>query len=213
MPSKSKSQQRLFGWVHACQKGTAKNCPPNISKIAGSISNKDAEDFAKTKHKNLPEKKKKKLKTYREFLEEQIFQENLNAAQKGMASTIMTDPAQAKELAKQAGIPVEQYYKIMFTMIDRAEKKMIEKNIGDPNKAYEQAIQSVFAIYAAAADQKRQWSKTQQAGNIENNIENNQKQSSANKVQPQGNNLTSPPSGTNQQQGMNADNSQTISLF
>ena len=48
---------------------------------------------------------------------------------------------------------------------------------------------------------------------IQNNIENNQKQSSGNKVQPQGNNLTSPPSGTNQQQGMNAGNSQTISLF
>lgn len=213
MPSKSKSQQRLFGWVHACQKGTAKNCPPNISKIAGSISNKDAEDFAKTKHKNLPEKKKKKLKTYREFLEEQSFQENLNAAQKGMASTIITDPAQARELAKQAGVPVEQYYKIIYTMTDRTEKKMIETNVGDPNKAYLQAVQIVNAICNSAFGQKRQCSKTQQARNIQNNIENNQKQSSGNKVQPQGNNLTSPPSGTNQQQGMNAGNSQTISLF
>lgn len=74
MPSKSKSQQRLFGWVHACQKGTAKNCPDNVSKIAGSISYKDAEDFARTKHKGLPEKKKPK--TFKEYIQERDHMKN-----------------------------------------------------------------------------------------------------------------------------------------
>ena len=61
MPAKSKSQQRLFGMVHACQKKGV--CPSEeVKKIAKSISKKDAEDFAKTKHKGLPNKVKKKKK-------------------------------------------------------------------------------------------------------------------------------------------------------
>jgi len=71
MPSKSKSQQRLFGMVHALQKGKLKDASPEVEKIAGGISDKDAEDFASTKHKGLPGhvKKKKKKKSFQEWLE------------------------------------------------------------------------------------------------------------------------------------------------
>jgi hypothetical protein len=55
MPSKSKKQQRFFGAVRACQK-TGNCLSPKIKKVADSMSNKSVEDFAKTKHKNLPEK-------------------------------------------------------------------------------------------------------------------------------------------------------------
>jgi hypothetical protein len=57
MPARSKSQQRLFGMVHAYQKGKLKDAPESIKEIARSISDEDAEHFAKTKHKELPEKK------------------------------------------------------------------------------------------------------------------------------------------------------------
>lgn len=57
MPARSKSQQRLFGMVHAYQKGKLKNAPEEVRNIARSISDEDAEHFAKTKHKGLPEKK------------------------------------------------------------------------------------------------------------------------------------------------------------
>jgi len=57
MPARSKSQQRLFGMVHAYQKGKLKNAPEEVKNIARSISDEDAEHFAKTKHKGLPEKK------------------------------------------------------------------------------------------------------------------------------------------------------------
>lgn len=61
MPSVSKSQQRLFGMVHACQKYN--NCASKqVEKISMSIKPKDAEKFAKTKHKGLPNKVKKKRK-------------------------------------------------------------------------------------------------------------------------------------------------------
>jgi hypothetical protein len=71
MPSKSKSQQRLFGWVHACQSGRGRNCD-KVADIASSIKPKDAEDFARTKHKGLPSRvrKKKKAKSFKEFVTE-----------------------------------------------------------------------------------------------------------------------------------------------
>lgn len=63
MPSVSRSQQRLFGAVHNCQK-TGKCASTEIKKIAATISKKGAEDFAKTKHNNLPENKTKKFKEW-----------------------------------------------------------------------------------------------------------------------------------------------------
>ena len=80
MPAKSKSQQRLFGMVHACQK-YGKYASPEVSKVADSIKDKDATDFAKTKHEGLPEKKKKKTsskkqKTFKEFLQEKGYPVN-----------------------------------------------------------------------------------------------------------------------------------------
>lgn len=55
--SVSKSQQRFMGMVHACQK-SGKCASGEVSKVAKSMKKKDAEDFARTKHKGLPEKKK-----------------------------------------------------------------------------------------------------------------------------------------------------------
>jgi hypothetical protein len=54
MPAKSQSQQRLFGMVHAYQKGHLRGVPGFIKRIANHISYKDAKDFASTKHKGLP---------------------------------------------------------------------------------------------------------------------------------------------------------------
>jgi len=53
----SKKQQRFMGMVHAAQKGE-KPSSKAVSKAAKSMGKKDAEDFAKTKHKGLPEKVK-----------------------------------------------------------------------------------------------------------------------------------------------------------
>ena len=59
MPAVSKKQQRFFGMVRAAQKGEGA-ASPEVAKVAGEISKKDAKDFASTKHKGLPEKKKPK---------------------------------------------------------------------------------------------------------------------------------------------------------
>lgn len=60
--SRSKSQQRLFGMVHAYNKGELKknDVDPNlfskIKKIANNMSDKDAKKMAKTNHTDLPDK-------------------------------------------------------------------------------------------------------------------------------------------------------------
>ncbi len=59
MPAESKSQQRLFGMVHAYQKGELKGASPEVKSIAKEISPSSAEHFAATKHDGLPEHVKK----------------------------------------------------------------------------------------------------------------------------------------------------------
>jgi len=54
----SKSQQRFMGMVHAKKKGGTKDGSEKVEKAAASLTGKDAEKFASTKHKGLPEKKK-----------------------------------------------------------------------------------------------------------------------------------------------------------
>jgi len=56
MPSKSKSQQRFMGMVRAHQKGELEEPSAAVKKAAKSMKKKDVKDFAKTKHKGLPEK-------------------------------------------------------------------------------------------------------------------------------------------------------------
>ena len=54
--SVSKAQQRFMGMVRAKQKGEMPDASPEVSKAAASMSKKDVKDFAKTKHKGLPNK-------------------------------------------------------------------------------------------------------------------------------------------------------------
>ena len=53
----SKKQQKFMGMVHATQKGE-KAPSKEVAKVAKTMKKGDAEDFASTKHKGLPEKKK-----------------------------------------------------------------------------------------------------------------------------------------------------------
>lgn len=59
MPASSQSQQRLMGMVHAYQKGKLKHPPAKIKEVAKHISKKDATDFARTSHHDLPERVEK----------------------------------------------------------------------------------------------------------------------------------------------------------
>jgi len=56
----SKAQQRFMGMVYATKKGKMAAPSPEVAKAAASMTGKEAKDFAKTKHKGLPEKKEVK---------------------------------------------------------------------------------------------------------------------------------------------------------
>jgi hypothetical protein len=58
----SKKQQKFMGMVHAAKKGE-KPASKEVAKAAKSISGKEAEKFASTKHKGLPEKAKEDTDT------------------------------------------------------------------------------------------------------------------------------------------------------
>lgn len=65
MPAKSKKQQKFFGIVRALQKGKkVPNASKKAKKVAKTISKKSAKDFASTKTKKLPEKKKNVNESY-----------------------------------------------------------------------------------------------------------------------------------------------------
>ena len=66
MPAVSKSQQRFMGMVCATKKGKMKDPSPEVAKAAAGMSEKDACDFARTKHEGLPNKKKN-LKEFLDF--------------------------------------------------------------------------------------------------------------------------------------------------
>ena len=58
MPAVSQKQQKFFGIVRAIQKGEMSPTTPETAKAAADMKKKDVKDFASTKHKGLPEKKK-----------------------------------------------------------------------------------------------------------------------------------------------------------
>ena len=59
----SKQQQKFMGMAHAMQKGEkVKGASKELIKVAKTMKPKDTEDFAKTKHKGLPDKVKKEEK-------------------------------------------------------------------------------------------------------------------------------------------------------
>ena len=70
MPAVSKAQQRFMGMVHAADKGETP-ASPEVAKVAASMKDSDAKDFASTKHAGLPDHVKEQLKSIvREVLKE-----------------------------------------------------------------------------------------------------------------------------------------------
>lgn len=58
MPSKSKSQQRLFGMALAVRRGDMERSKVDqevLDIVDGKMTDKQIEDFARTKHKGLKE--------------------------------------------------------------------------------------------------------------------------------------------------------------
>jgi len=62
MPAVSQQQQKLMALALAYKRGEVKDVSAKVKEIASSMSEKDLEDFASTKHKGLPMKKEELIK-------------------------------------------------------------------------------------------------------------------------------------------------------
>jgi hypothetical protein len=80
----SKKQQKFMGMVHAAQKGE-KPASGAVAKVAKEMPEKAAKDFASTKHKGLPEKKKPEGKKKEESVEENTVAGSMAPAAGGKA--------------------------------------------------------------------------------------------------------------------------------
>jgi len=78
--SVSKAQQKLMAMALAYKRGEMDDASDTVKNLAKSMSEKDLEDFAKTKHKGLPDKvEESEMKNFKEFVAEK---KELSPAQK-----------------------------------------------------------------------------------------------------------------------------------
>lgn len=78
MPAVSKSQQRLFGMIHAYKKGklhAGKSLEKKLERLSDSMSDESVLHYAKTEHKDLPEKKATYLRGFIDKCEELMTKE------------------------------------------------------------------------------------------------------------------------------------------
>ena len=124
MPAVSKKQQRFFGIVRAAQKGTLKaEKTLEVQRAAASMKRKDVKDFASTKHKGLPEKKKMNESVAVKELEDGLAK--LDYPSYGEVDDLM------KKISSRNGIDttlLHMQFKAKHLMIpdDWAKKKMFE---------------------------------------------------------------------------------------
>ena len=77
MPAVSQQQQKLMALALAYKRGEVKDVSAKVKEIAGSMSEKDLEDFASTKHKGLPMKKEELIKEGLSALKEQTYSRDM----------------------------------------------------------------------------------------------------------------------------------------
>ena len=126
MPAQSKSQQRFFGVVKAMQKGDIPK-KGKAGKIAKTMSKKDVDDFASTKHKGKPEKVKREQRV-RNLIKKMVREELAKMNEVKLTELTKFTPAHIKQLQKAfknvKGIlpdsnPVMQKLKQMLISVDR----------------------------------------------------------------------------------------------
>jgi hypothetical protein len=141
MPSKSTSQQKLMGIVHAIQKGEAN--PKDFSKgaqdMAKDMKPSDVKDFASTSQKGLPDKKENmnKLKEYiRKMVKEMSATGNVGGYNTPFAfSKPENEKKKAKRQADLTGYtPVNENRWLELKREETSPKSKIDRGISGINK-------------------------------------------------------------------------------
>lgn len=141
MPSVSKAQQKFMGMVHATQKGDMKSPSPEVTKAADSMSDKDAKDFAATKHKGLPNKiKPESIKKLKEIIKGMIDEMNTTANVDGYQTPYAfgkpgDEKKRVKRLAKLTGYTsVNENRWIQLKKEDSPAYVKVNRGISNMNK-------------------------------------------------------------------------------
>lgn len=114
----SKKQQKFMGMVHAVKKGK-KPASPKVAKVAKSMTDKEAEKFASTKHKGLPEKKKKKVK-------ESLYPAYVSMVNENIKRLLKEDEEERANVITAAGDMANDYTSWMQKVGQYQTKVMIE---------------------------------------------------------------------------------------
>lgn len=128
MPSKSKSQQRLMGLAYAYKSGDVKSKDLNpkyadeVKQISKSMTKKQLKDFAKTKHKGLPEKVEEKILSFASFVKENYTFEDFTLSDmeyvKELYEEGLTD---IKQLSIEADLSEQTIIQILNTLKRRGD--------------------------------------------------------------------------------------------
>ena len=118
MPAVSKAQQKFMGMVHAAQKGDMENPSPEVSKAADSMSDKDAKDFASTKHKGLPDHIK-------EFIIGEV--RGIKTISKEYSNVIDQIQAELEAYKKSKGTPAEKQHIQHLKQLNDKKKSLADE--------------------------------------------------------------------------------------
>ena len=128
MPSKSKSQQRLMGLAYAYKSGDVKSKDLNpkyadeVKQISKSMTKKQLKDFAKTKHKGLPEKVEERIMNFSSFVKENYTFEDFTLSDmeyvKELYEEGLTD---IKQLSIEADLSEQTIIQILNTLKRRGD--------------------------------------------------------------------------------------------
>jgi hypothetical protein len=130
MPSVSRSQQRLFGMVHAYQKGRLPHASAEVRKVAKGIGHKDAKDFAATKHKGLPGHTKRAADTVRVVLTDR----EAGAFAGGVLAACLVKGASYEQFVTALNVAAgDRFEKAAAGGMAAMPKLQGMNNIGDPN--------------------------------------------------------------------------------
>lgn len=136
MPSRSKTQQRLMGAAYAYAIGQNKDVPKVAKDVAKSFLRgadtkkekqkaiKKLRDFAKTKHKNLPEKVEEKILSFIQFVKENYTFEDFTLDDMEFVKELYQEGlTDTKQLSIETDLSEETIKQILYTLRKRGDIK------------------------------------------------------------------------------------------
>ena len=152
MPSVSKQQQKFFGVVKSMQQGDTPK-KGKAGKAAKSMTKKDVDDFASTKHKGLPKKVKREMKIrelIRKLVREIMSEGNLTEAKEtifDVAAKVMKDKQHQNYKSKKGKVMVDMQSANLLTQVFKKSKPQVIKFLTDlGHKDPNQLMRTLWSI-------------------------------------------------------------------